>query len=275
MRLIRVRNLLIIAVSQLFTRVFLIGPKEEYIDILSDPSLYLIVLSTVCIAAAGYVINDYFDVKIDIINKPDRVVIGRYLKRRMAMGAHQLLNILGVGLVVMINHWIVFLDILCITLLWFYSLRFKRLPFIGNFIVSLLTSLSIFLPSLHYPANRSLVIIFAIFSFFISLVRELIKDMEDVRGDALHGARTLPIVWGLKRTKYLLYLLILLFVGVLFTLSQPLHNPILLTLFEALLFPIGWLTYKIYKADTRRDFAKLSALCKIIMLLGLFCMIWV
>ncbi len=275
LRLIRIRNLLIIVVTQLLVRIFLIGPKHDFRNILSDPALYLIIASTVCIAAAGYIINDYFDVKIDIVNKPERVIIGRFLKRRVAMGAHQFLNIMGVGFVVLVSHRILAVNIICVTLLWFYSERFKRLPFIGNFIVALLTSLSVFLLSLYYPDRRNLVVIFAIFSFFISLVREIIKDMEDVRGDEAHGARTLPIAWGLQRTKFLVYFFIIVFVGVLLTLTQPLHNEILSVVMEALLFPVALLTYKLYRADTRRDFARLSTLCKIIMLLGIGSMIWV
>ncbi len=275
LRLVRVNNLLIIAATQLLVRIFLIGPKQDFVAILSDFSLYLIILSTLCIAAAGYIINDYFDVKIDIVNKPGRVIIGRFLKRRAAMGAHQLLNIAGVALVAPVNHWILLINVFCITLLWFYSERFKRLPFIGNVLVALLTALSVFLPSVHYPQNRNLVVIFAVFSFFISLVREVIKDMEDMRGDEAHGARTLPVSWGLQRTKFILYVLIITFVCVLLNLTRPLQNVVFAALVEALLFPIGLLAYWLYKADTRRDFSRLSTLCKIIMLLGLFSMIWV
>ncbi|GAB3174065.1 geranylgeranylglycerol-phosphate geranylgeranyltransferase [Telluribacter humicola] len=274
LRLVRVRNLLIVALTQYLTRILLIGPREDWYLIIRDPAMFLISLSTVLIAAAGYVINDYFDIKIDIVNKPERVVVGRYLKRRVAMGAHQVLNVLGVLLGLLVSRWVFLVNVLSVTLLWFYSAHFKRLPFIGNFVVSLLTALSLLVLTVYYPDNRHLVLVYATFSFFISLVREIIKDMEDVRGDEAHGCRTLPIVWGIRQTKYFLYFLISLFVLTLFLMADTLNNVVLGWMFAALLLPIAWLVYRLMKADTRRDFASLSSLCKLIMLLGLTTMLW-
>ncbi|GAB2778579.1 geranylgeranylglycerol-phosphate geranylgeranyltransferase [Rhabdobacter roseus] len=273
-RLIRVRNLFILVLTQYLTRIFLIGPREDWPAIIRDPALALLALSTALIAAAGYIINDYFDVKIDIVNKPERVVVGRYLKRRVAMGAHQVLNVLGVLIGLLVSRWVFLVNVLSVTMLWFYSAQFKRLPLIGNLVVSLLTGLSLVVLTVHYPANRHLVLIYATFSFFISLIREVIKDMEDVRGDEAHGCRTLPIVWGLRRTKLFLYSLIAVFIPSLFLMAYSLQNPLLGWLFFALLVPIGWMVYRLVKADTRRDFAQLSSWCKLIMLLGLTTMLW-
>ena len=203
-RLVRMSNLLIVAVTQYLTRILLIGPRHEWRKIISDPDLFILSLSTVCIAAAGYIINDYFDIKIDIVNKPERVVVGRYLKRRWAMGAHQVLNVLGAALGLLVSHWVFLVNVVSITMLWFYSERYKRAPFIGNLIVSLLTGFTLLILTIRYPENRQLVFIYAVFSFFISLIREIIKDMEDIRGDEAHGCRTLPIIWGIRRTKHFL-----------------------------------------------------------------------
>lgn len=273
-RLVRMSNLLIVAVTQYLTRILLIGPRQEWRQIISDPKLFVLSLSTVCIAAAGYIINDYFDIKIDIVNKPERVVVGRYLKRRWAMGAHQVLNVLGAALGLLVGVWVFLVNVLSITLLWFYSERFKRAPFIGNLIVSLLTGFSLLILTLNYPANRRLVLIYAVFSFFISLIREIVKDMEDIRGDEAHGCRTLPIIWGIKKTRYFLYGIIFVFVTTLFIMADTLNNNVLAVLFLLLLFPIGWLVYLLSHSDTRRDFKKISTLCKFIMLLGLMTMLW-
>lgn len=273
-RLVRMSNLLIVAITQYLTRILLIGPRSEWKQIISDPYLFILSLSTVCIAAAGYIINDYFDIKIDIVNKPERVVVGRYLKRRWAMGAHQALNVLGAALGLLVGYWIFFVNVLSITSLWFYSERYKRAPFIGNLIVSLLTGTTLLILTLRYPDNRHLVFIYAVFSFFISLIREIVKDMEDIRGDEAHGCRTLPIIWGIRKTKYFLYAVILTFVLTLFTMAHTLNNNVLAILFLLLLLPIGWLVYSLSRSDTRRDFKRISSLCKIIMLLGLITMIW-
>lgn len=273
-RLVRMTNLIIVALTQYLTRILLIGPRGDWRNIVLDPDMFFLSLSTVCIAAAGYIINDYFDIKIDIVNKPERVVVGRYLKRRWAMGAHQILNVLGAILGLLVSPWIFLVNVFSITLLWFYSERFKRKAFIGNFIVSILTGLTLLILTVHYPANRDLVVIYAVFSFFITLIREVIKDMEDIKGDEAHGCRTLPIIWGIRRTKNFLYVVIVLFVFSLFLMAKVLSNIVLIWLFVLLLLPIGYLVFKLSQSDTRKDFKSLSSLCKIIMLLGLLTMLW-
>lgn len=273
LRLIRWPNLLIIALTQYMARVFLIGPFSEWKLILGESSIFLITLSTVLIAAAGYVINDYFDVKIDLINKPERVIIGRYLKRRVAMTTHQVFNVLGCAIGLYVGKWVFLVSVLSVTLLWLYASFFKKRPFIGNVIVSLLTALSLIILVVYYPHNRALVGLYALFAFGITLIREIIKDMEDVRGDASHGCRTLPIIWGIFRTKLFLYALIALFIPALFLAAHWLQNPQLAWLFFALLGLIGRLVYRLVYADTKREFGALSSLCKIIMLVGMMSMI--
>jgi len=273
LRLIRWPNLLMIALTQYMTRIFLIGPVSEWKLILGENTLFLITLSTVLIAAAGYVINDYFDVKIDLINKPDRVIIGRYLKRRVAMTTHQVFNVLGCVIGLYVSKWVFLVSVLSVTLLWLYASFFKKRPFVGNVIVSLLTALSLIILAVYFPQNRELVSLYALFAFGISLIREIIKDMEDVRGDASHGCRTLPIVWGIPRTKLFLYALIMLFIPALFLAAHWLQNPQLAWLFFALLGLISWLVYRLVYADTKREFGALSSLCKIIMLVGMMSMI--
>jgi 4-hydroxybenzoate polyprenyltransferase len=274
-RLVRMTNLIIVVITQYFTRILLIGPRQDWKKIIADPHMFILSLSTVCIAAAGYIINDYFDIKIDIVNKPEKVVVGRYLKRRWAMGAHQMFNVLGAVMGFFVGFWIFLINIFSITLLWFYSERYKRLPFIGNFIVSLLTALTLLILTVRYPDNRHLVLIYAVFSFFITMIREIVKDMEDIKGDEAHGCRTLPIIWGIRKTKTFLYCWLGLFVTTLFIMASTLYNEILAYLFLSLLIPIGWLVIKLIRADTRKDFRSLSNLCKIVMLMGLLTMLWV
>ncbi len=274
LRLIRVQNLLIVVITQFLARIALVGPRHEWLRILTDPTIWLLSFSTVCIAAAGYIINDYFDVKIDLVNKPERVVIGRYLKRRVAIGTHQILNVLGCLIGLYLSKWVFVLDVVSVSLLWFYSARLKREPFVGNVVIALLTAFSLLVLAVYYRQNAHIILIYALFSFAISLVREIIKDMQDVRGDARFGCRTLPIVWGLRRTKYLLYVLIGSFIMTLFLIADELGNQNLSFIFLLLLAPITWLTYRLVYADKRSDFGYLSTLCKMIMLIGILSMIW-
>lgn len=276
LRLVRVQNLLIVVLTQYVARVYLVGGSRLTVwTLLTDVNQGLLSLSTVCIAAAGYIINDYFDIKIDIVNKPERVVIGRYLKRRVAIGAHQFLNVLGCLIGLYLSRWVFVLDVVSVSLLWFYSAYFKRQPFVGNLIVSFLTALSLLVLALYYRQHTNLILGYALFSFCLTLVREIIKDMEDVKGDARFGCRTLPIIWGLRRTKYLLYMLIASFITALFVIADSLGSARLGWIFMILLIPTAWLVYRLVLADTRRDFGYLSNLCKLIMLMGVISMAWV
>ena len=276
LRLIRWPNLVMVVLTQYLTRVFLVGNPSDWQHFILEPQLILIVVSTVLIAAAGYIINDYFDVKIDLINKPDRVVVGRYLPRRHAMLLHQSLSVAGVMLGLLVSKWVFLFNGFCITLLWLYSERLKRQPFIGNFVVALLSALTLLVFVVCHPNNPELIGTYAIFAFFITLIREIIKDMEDLKGDATHGCKTLPILWGVRPTKGFVYVLIALLGASVCIMARWLGSMYLGVVVGAVMLPaLGWLTYQLARADTKHDFGRLSAFCKIIMLVGILTMVGV
>lgn len=275
-RLIRWPNLLIIAFTQYFTRIFLILEADltwnNVIEVLLDYKLALIVLSTLFIAASGYIINDYYDIKIDLVNKPHRVVIGRYIKRRWAMVINQIFNVAGLLLGLLVGKKVFLVNLLAVFCLWLYSNQLKRLPFWGNLMIAILTGFSLLVLAVHYPGHQREVWIYAIFSFEITLIREIIKDMEDLKGDEKHGCKTLPIIWGIARTKLLLYGLIAIFTALLFILATQLPHSRIGYVFMALMLPLGFLTYRLVYADKSKDFAFLSDACKILMILGVLSM---
>ncbi|MES2518117.1 MAG: geranylgeranylglycerol-phosphate geranylgeranyltransferase [Bacteroidota bacterium] len=278
-RLIRWQNLAIIVFTQYFTRLFLIEDKTltiiHLIEIFKEKNLFIISLATVLIAASGYIINDYYDIKIDLVNKPERVVIGRYIKRRWALVIHQIFNGSGILLGLLVSRKVGLVNMAAVFCLWLYSNQLKRLAFWGNLMVAILTGFSLLVLAVYYPGHQREVWIYATFSFFITLIREIIKDMEDVKGDEKHGCRTLPIIWGIARTKWLLYILIACFITTLFTLATQLPNDRIAYIFLLMMFPVGFLTYKLVYADKPRDFSFLSNACKIIMLIGVLTMIFV
>lgn len=269
-RLTRFWNLVIIGLSQYFAALFLIDRNLIY-----DWRLFVLAASTVIIAAAGYIINDYYDIKIDLINKPQRVVIGKSITRRYALFFHSVLVVIGVGLGFVISWRIGIVNFLSAFLLWWYSNSLKRQPFIGNLVVAVLTSISILLIDILYYSDNLLVIIYALFAFFMTLIREILKDMEDLRGDNTFGCKTLPIVWGIRKTKGMIYsLLVLLSASVLLLNTRFVQLPFYY--FVIFLYvPLGLLVLRLIRADTRKDFYWLSQWCKIIMLLGILSMVFI
>jgi 4-hydroxybenzoate polyprenyltransferase len=270
LKLTRVWNLIILALSQYFTATMLISS-----DNLLDPRLFFLVMSTCLIAAGGYIINDYYDIKIDLVNKPERVVIGQGITRRYALLYHTLVTITGIIMGVILDWRIGAINFASAFLLWWYSNDLKRQPFIGNFVVGLLTGASILMVDSLYRSGNTMIYIYASFAFFMSLIREIIKDMEDLKGDNTFGCKTLPIIWGLRKTKFLIYFLVLLFSASVIAINF-FYVKLPLWYFGVCLFiPLVWLLYQLIQADTKRDFAWLSNFCKMILLLGVLSMAFV
>ncbi|MEK6780841.1 MAG: geranylgeranylglycerol-phosphate geranylgeranyltransferase [Bacteroidota bacterium] len=277
LRLTRFWNLIIIGLAQYCTAGFLVNSNT-----ILDIRLLFLSVSTILIAAGGYIINDYYDVKIDLINKPDRVVIGKSITRRYAILFHTSLSTGGVLIGFLLNWKIGLVNFMSVFLLWLYSNSLKRQPFIGNFVVAVLTGVSIFIINILYETNlsagrigNSMIIIYSLFAFFMTLIREMIKDMEDLRGDQTFGCKTLPVIWGLRKAKFFVYAVLILFSISIFYINQ-LHLGFPINYFILFLFlPLGWLLIRLIRADTIKDFYKLSQLCKVIMLLGISSMAFI
>jgi 4-hydroxybenzoate polyprenyltransferase len=270
LRLTRFWNLFIIGLAQYFAVVFLIDHQ-----LLFDWRLLVLAFSTAIIAGAGYIINDYYDIKIDLINKPDRVVIGKDITRRFALLFHSMLSFSGILLGFLLGWRIGVIHILSSFILWWYSNSLKRQPFLGNFMVALLTGISILIVNVLYDLDNPFVIIYSLFAFFMTLVREIIKDMEDLKGDNTFGCKTLPIIWGIRKTKALVYFLLALFSGMV-VLINAIYTQLPFYYFLVFVFaPLSLFLLVLVRADTKRDFYLLSQWCKVIMVLGVISMAFV
>ncbi|TSJ48054.1 hypothetical protein FO442_02670 [Fluviicola chungangensis] len=238
-RLIRPINLLVIILTMYGIRLFFLPYFSE--DVLLKKShphealdYFLLVFSTVLIAAAGNIINDYFDVKADRINKPDKLIVGKHIKPRWAIVSHWTLNFVAFSIACYLTwayetFWYVFIHLLSINVLWFYSMYFKRKFLIGNLFIAALTGLVPLLCGIHFlglttpfqSANFMsdfkeganwisqlnlkifFIVALAFFASCLNLVREIVKDMEDVKGDLLLKAKTIPIVLGVNKAKWI------------------------------------------------------------------------
>ncbi|QNH61772.1 geranylgeranylglycerol-phosphate geranylgeranyltransferase [Hymenobacter sediminicola] len=277
-RLVRLPNLLIMLLCLVLVRAGLLLPGNP-VAALWSARFGILALAALCVAAAGYIINDYYDVKIDAINRPKQLVVGRVVNRRRAMLAHVLLSGVGVGISGLLSPLLGLVNLGSALLLWGYSVRFKRVALVGNVSIATLTAALVLLPELQLRTGTSSVWVYALAAFLLTVVREIVKDVEDMRGDAQHDCRTLPIVWGVARSKwvagfFLACLLSLVIGGVWhsFVHSKWVLGAWLLVL---VLGPLLWLTQLLLRADRRRHFAELSRWCKGIMLAGVLSMLLV
>lgn len=302
--LVRFPNLVIIAATQYAMRYLIMEPllpDSEFQLQFGNFQFFLLVLATVFIAGAGYIINDYFDTRTDMINKPTRVVVGVEVGRRQAMILHAMLNIIGVGIGIYLSFYIklptlslVFM--LATGLLWFYSTTYKRQFLVGNLSVSFLTGLVPMMvvlfeiPLLNrvygeqmllHNANFNFIFAwvagFSFFAFLSTLIRELIKDAEDFEGDSAYGMRTVPIVLGPVWTKTIVVgliaatLAILIFLLLKFILFsvEPADFYSLTYFVIFLIIPFFLLSISVIRAKDKKDYHRASTLIKLIMLFGI------
>lgn len=300
-QLIRWRNLLIVLLTQWFIWQCVIRPMASWSRVpvfLNTPRFLLLSLSTVLIAAAGYIINDYFDVKIDLINRPQKVIIEKTISRRAAILWHSLFNVIGFLLALYLaralgNYFVVSIQLACTVLLWFYSTTFKRQFITGNVVVALLTGLTVMILAVYEPAlyphinfryfltegGRLLVnpfgviAVYTYFAFMLTWMREIVKDMEDFKGDAEDGCVTMPIRIGLQRSTWFVIGFGILAIAPLCVAAVKLFSgswAILgVYIFIALVIPlIAWLLFLPRKA-TAKHYGDASRWLKIIMLAGI------
>ena len=301
LKLIRLKNLIIVALTQFLVKFSLINPFVENF-MLSDNQFYLLVLSTVFITASGYIINDIYDVKTDKVNKEESRIIGKLITSRNAIRWYIIFNFLGLGLGIYIAYivkqpYYSLVFVYCIFSLWTYSKRMKTSFLLGNLQVSLLTALSIFNVALFDIISNGInknngemmifkiILFYAAFAFIITFIREMIKDLEDMEGDKKIQAKTLAITYGIEKTKWVsLIFTIFTFLGIAY--FQYFQYSIAKSKFEfdisiwginkmAIIYVIFiqllflFLGFKIYNSKVKKDFYFISQLSKIIMIAGI------
>jgi 4-hydroxybenzoate polyprenyltransferase len=252
----------------------------------------LLVLSTVLLAAAGYVINDIFDQQTDIENKPKQVVIGRRITEAKAYNIYVALNITGVGIGFYLSNVILkpgfaVIFILIAATLYIYATSLKQMMLLGNIVVALLLSFSVVIIGVFDlypvidPANQpimanlfSILLDFALFTFMINFIREIVKDLEDIKGDSNQGMKTVPVVLGIDNTSKLASILGLIPIAFLLVYINNyfVANNLFATTIYAFVFVLGPLLFfsiKIWSAKTKKEFHKLSLLLKWILFFGI------
>lgn len=303
LRLVRLPNLVMIAVTQV---LFYFSVVPSYVgDTISIFSSFrarhylLLILSSLLIAAAGNIINDYFDRNIDEINKPEKKIIDTLIKRRWAIIMHIVFSFTAILIGFYIDSqtpvfWLGFSNTICVLLLFAYSISLKKKLLVGNVLISLLTAWVIFVCFLCYYRTLSfegydaferqailrrfirISFLYAGFAFVISLIREVVKDMEDMEGDKKYGCKTIPISWGIPAGKVFVAVWLVVLIGMISIVQIYVWQlgwywsaayTVLLVL-----APLVWILRKLYQAQVPKDYHQLSTVIKLVMLAGLLSM---
>ena len=289
LKLIRYQNLLMIALMQLIV-LFGFLKMQDIPLALALWQYYLLIISTVCIAAGGYIINDIMDQDADTENKPKKVIVGKTITEGLAYNLYVVFTIIGVGIGFYLSRIImrpnfVTVFILCAALLYIYATNFKQIIILKNAIVASLLAFSIIIIDLFmiFPAtditNReqmhpvfSVLIDFATIAFILNFIREIVKDLEDTKGDNNQGINTLPVAFGTSKTSKLVF--VLSFVPVLCILYYVYNYLFNLQYATAYIFlflvgPLLYFMIKIWLAKTKNDFHHLSNVLKLVIFFGI------
>jgi 4-hydroxybenzoate polyprenyltransferase len=301
LRLVRWPNLVFIVVTQLLFYYCIVASliKAPVDTHFSFEIFILLIIASVLIAAAGYIINDYFDLNIDKINKPEKLVVDKVIKRRWAIVWHIALSLIGILLGFYIDfsygsYWTGFSNLICVVLLFGYSVSLKKKLLIGNVLISAFTSWVIIVVFLCYHNSFystsvvgfvdafivgrlfKLAVLYSGFAFIISLIREVIKDMEDMEGDAKYGCKTMPIVWGIPASKVFTAVWLIVLIAALIILQfYAVHLGWWWSVgysVVTIIIPLLWILRKLYQAKVAKDYHQLSSAVKLVMLAGILSM---
>jgi len=257
---------------------------------LNDFGFSLLVIATLCIAAAGNIINDIYDVETDLVNKPDQVIVGKTISEKTANTLFIALNVLGVGIgfyvsILVGKNGFFAIFVIISALLYVYASYLKQILIVGNLVISILVALSILIVGLFEllpvltPENQStqlavfkIILDYALFAFLINLVREIAKDIEDINGDYKAGMNTLPIAIGRERATNVLFAtsLVPLVAVVYYMVTYLYKQPIAVVYFLlCIVAPLIYVAIKSFNAESKKHYHDISNMLKLIMLFGM------
>jgi len=219
---VRGYNVLLIVIAQYLASIFIFAPEKSLKNILLDLHLYFIVLATICVVAAGYIINNFYDSESDKINRPLKSKIDAIVSQKIKLRIYFLLNFIGVCFGFLVSWRAAIFFSAYIFLIWFYSHKLKKYPLPGLFSAAILALLPFFAVFVYYKNFSEIIFTHAAFLFFLLLIRELIKDLERIQGDFVQNYQTIVVKYGEYFTKILISVLIVLTLNpIYFLLKYP------------------------------------------------------
>lgn len=219
---VRGYNIALIVIAQYLASIFIFSPENTLRHVLLDINLYFIVLSTICVIASGYIINNFYDFEADKINRPVKATIDSIVAQKTKLQIYFVLNFLGVIFAFLVSWRAALFFSVYIFLIWFYSHKLKKYPLTGLFSAAILAILPFFAVFVYYKNFSEIIFTHAAFLFFILLIRELIKDLEGIKGDFIHNYQTIAVKYGEHFTKILITILVFLTLNpIYFLLKYP------------------------------------------------------
>ena len=272
---VRGYNIAVLVAAQYLAAVFIFSPKKSARNVILDLHLFYIVFASVCVVAAGYIINNFYDAKVDRINRPIKSKIDSFIKQETKLSLYFFLNFIGFLTAYLVSYKAAIFFATYIFGIWLYSHKLKRYPLTGSISATVLTILPFFAVFVYFKNFSKIIFVHAIFLFLVIMVREFIKDLESIKGAVANNYDTFPVVYGEKRTKQLSILLIgltLFPAVVLFT--YPAISYMKFYFYFAALVLI-YVSIYLWKATTRSQYMRLHNILKLLLLIGILSLIFI
>ena len=272
---IRGYNILALVIAQYLASIYIFSPKKSVTTVVFDLYLFFVVLATVCVVAGGYIINNFYDLKADKINRPYKADLDSFVKQETTLSIYFLMNFIGVVAGFLVSWKAALFFSVYIFGIWFYSHKLKRYPLTGLISATLLTILPFFVIFVYFKNFSKIIFIHAFFLFLVIMVRELIKDLENMKGAVASNYKTFPLAYGEKKTK--LISIVLLFFA-LSTVVVLLNHPVISYMkyyFYVVVVSLIIIGAVLMKSSKKQEYTILHTTLKIMLLIGVLSLVFI
>lgn len=267
---VRGYNILIIIIAQYLTAIYILAHDKPLRFVLFDLNLFMLVAASALTIAGGYIINNFYDSEKDLINRPQKSMLDRLVSQNTKLSLYFVLNFLAAVLASYVSFKAVIFFSLYIFAIWFYSHKLKRMPFIGNLTSAILTITPFFAIFLYYKNFETVIFVHAVFLFLIISMRELTKDLENIKGDLVQGYKTIPIVYGERASKLMLTVLATLTLIPTYLLLTKFEIGNMMYFFYLCVFMLLVFLAILWNSKTKTHYLILHNMLKFIIVAGVF-----
>ncbi len=267
---VRGYNILILVIAQYLTSAFILAPELPLRDILFDANLFFLILSSATIIASGYIINNFYDSEKDLINRPKKTMLDRFISQRTKLSVYFILNFASIFFASYVSFRAVVFFSIYIFMIWVYSYRIKKILFLGNLVASILAIIPFFVVFVYYKNFETVIFIHATFLYIMIVMRELVKDLENLKGDLILNYKTIPVVYGEKWSKFFLSVLTVLAVIPILLLTTKFDVGYMDYYFYASFLLLIFFLLFLYFSSAKWQYLLLHNILKLIIVAGVF-----
>jgi len=266
-------NLALIVFAQYITAIFIMAPNQSLSEVIFDRPLFALILATVGAIASGYIINNFYDTEKDIINRPHQSILEQYVSQNTKLVLYFIINFI----VVVVASYVSFRSVLFFSVyifaIWFYSHKIKKKPIIGNLISAILTITPFFAIFLYYKNYSGLIFVFGFYLFLVLSMRELVKDLENLKGDLTLDYKTIPVVYGEKVAKLMVVILVTINILITWYLLTTFDLGTMDYFFYLSVSLLSVVVVLVFLAQHQQQYMRIHYLLKLLILLGVFSII--